>query len=105
MKYSFLILLLFFSFCSKENSCDTCGKLNKQLDATIIDAGLVTADGCGWVLRVGASDLHPNNLPDSLKVSQLPVIVSFKITEKEFSCGSLSLGGLPIVEIISIRKK
>ena len=63
------------------------------------------ADGCGWVLRVGTSDLHPNNLPDSLKISQLPVTVSFKVTSQEFPCGILGRGGLPVVEITSIKRK
>jgi hypothetical protein len=105
MKYFFL-LLFFFAACKKEEaSCELCDKAGALLEAQVIDAGLVTADGCGWVLRVGSSDLHPKNLPDSMKISQLPVTVSFKLTEQEFPCGILGRGGLPVVEITSIKRR
>lgn len=105
MKYFFL-LLFFFVACKKEEaSCELCGRPGELLKAQVIDAGLVAADGCGWVLRVGSSDLHPNNLPDSFKISQLPVTVSFKLKEQEFPCGLMGRGGLPVVEITSIKRR
>lgn len=104
MRYCVLLLLILIS-CAKNNSMEKCACDNAQLDAIVIDAGSIATDGCGWLLRVGTSDLHPINLPDSLKISQLPVIVSFKITGNRFLCGLIPGSGLQSVEIINIKRK
>ena len=105
MKYLFLLLFLLGACKKEEASCETCLPQTNLLEAQIIDAGILAADGCGWLIRAGANDLHPKNLPDSFRVNQLPVFVSFSVEREKFKCGNSIGDGLPVVTILEIRRR
>ena len=58
-------------------------------EAIIYNSGAVAADGCGWTLKVTATDstYSPVNLTEDYKVNNLKVKVRFHPMKTKFSCG------------------
>ena len=74
------MLALSFSACRK----------NEQpifTDATVINAGAVAADGCGWVIRIGDTNYSPTNLTDEFKETELKVSIRYQTLPTKFECG------------------
>ncbi len=73
------------------------------VEATVINAGAVAADGCGWVIRVGNTNYSPTNLESKYKETELKVIVTYKVLSSKFTCGWGNK--IDEIEIVNIRKK
>lgn len=74
------------------NSCRFCGTDDIYTTATVIDAGVLAADGCDWMLKFNDSTYyHPENLPDSLKINNKDIIILYDFTGEYFNCGLLPL--------------
>ena len=96
---AFLIFVFFIS-CKKEKSCESCD----PVQATIIDAGVVAADGCDWVVKTADNVYyHPDALPDSFKINNLAITISYQLTGDTFHCG-LAGTGIPVIHVINIKK-
>ncbi len=72
-------------------------------DATVINAGAVAADGCGWVIKIDSTNYSPTNLDDKYKVTELKVSVRYQMLTSKFTCG----WGKKITEIniLDIKKR
>lgn len=102
MRYAVFILVIFLFSCTKEKSCVSCEKGYKE--AEIIDAGIVAADGCDWVIRVDDTNYyHPDVLDDSFKQNGLEVKICYEITNDNFICG-FNATGLKVIHVIDIRR-
>ncbi len=55
--------------------------------ATVINAGLAGADGCGWLVKVDTSYYSPNNLPEKYRKDNLKVKMAFVKTNIQYQCG------------------
>ena len=98
MKY-FLVALLVFASCKKENNCDT-----KQVsaNATIV-WGMREVDGCDWCVRIDSTNyFHPETLDSAFMQDQLPVQIVYTLTCNNYSCGAIN--GIPIINVVSIEK-
>jgi hypothetical protein len=87
----------------------SCKKLAPALrtNATIINSGPVAADGCGWLVKINASNTEysPSNLSAAFQKDSLSVSISYTLLTTRFGCGMLANnGGLPMIEIKSITK-
>lgn len=93
---SLSVFMLTLSACRKNDS-------PAPIEAKVVNAGAVAADGCGWVIRIGDTNYSPTNLDDKFKETDLNVIVSFEVLSSKFQCG----WGQKIDEIklLSIKKK
>lgn len=105
MRYSIILAMLFFYSCEKSSTAEF-GKGEKKTSSNAIIhwSGMVAADGCDWVIQIDTVWYHPDKLDDLFKQEQLPVTLEYRLTEEKFSCGMLVGGGLPVINIISIRK-
>ncbi|MFD2147315.1 hypothetical protein [Mucilaginibacter antarcticus] len=56
-------------------------------EATVINAGLTGADGCGWLLKVDTTFYSPNNLPEKYRKDNLKVKMAFIKTNFKYQCG------------------
>jgi hypothetical protein len=74
-----LITFLASNSCRKENSTI----------ATIIDEGSIASDGCGWMVKIGDSTYHPDNLPEQYQVNNLSVSIKYRLYHSNWSCGML----------------
>jgi len=91
-----LVFLLSISACRKDDQ-------PVFTDATVINAGAVAADGCGWVIRIGDTNYSPTNLADQFKETELKVSIRYQTLTTKFECG----WGQKISEIrlLEIRKR
>ena len=73
------VFALSFSACKKDQPVFT--------DATVINAGAVAADGCGWVIRIGDTNYSPTNLDEKFKETELKVSIRYQTLASKFECG------------------
>jgi hypothetical protein len=86
------------------NSCRFCGTNDLYTPATVINAGVLAADGCDWLLKFNDSTYyHPENLPDSLKINNENIWVMYNFTGEDFNCGLLPLP-YKIIHLNDIKK-
>lgn len=81
-------LLLLAAFVS--SICFSACRKNEQpvfTDATVINAGVVAADGCGWVITINGTNYSPINLEDKYKVTELKVSLRYQTLTSKFTCG------------------
>ena len=81
-----LILLSFIMSCSKE-AFDNNGLDGLEAYATIVDAGVGAADGCGWMLQINDEYVHPENLPIEFQENGLDVYICYSLRNDSFYCG------------------
>ena len=88
MKNLLLKVLLFIALLTAlaYSGCKKDGEI-VLTDATIINAGAVAADGCGWVIRVNDVNYSPVNLDDKFKVNELKVGIYYDKLNEKFTCG------------------
>jgi len=100
MKLSILALVIFFFSCGKDRSCE-----NRYSDeATVLNSGLVAADGCGWVIKIDSDQYyHPDVLSAEFMQNNLPVKISYELTSDKFFCG-IAGTGLPVIHLVKIEK-
>jgi len=100
MKLSILALVIFFFSCGKDRSCENC----YSDDATVLNSGLVAADGCGWVIKIDSDQYyHPDVLSAEFMQNNLPVKISYELTSDKFFCG-IAGTGLPVIHLVKIEK-
>jgi len=97
-----LLLLTALIFTLSVSAC----KKNEEpvfTEATVINAGAVAADGCGWVIRIDDTNYSPTNLANEFKETELKVSIRYQILTSKFECG----WGQKITEIklLEIKKK
>jgi len=90
-----ILAVLSFSACKKNDQPFT--------DATVINAGAVAADGCGWVIRIGETNYSPTNLSDQFKETELKVAVRYEALSTTFQCGWGNK--IPEIKLVEIRKR
>lgn len=88
MKTLLLKALLFFSLLTAValSSCKKDGEI-VLIEATVINAGAVASDGCGWVIRINDVNYSPVNLDDKFKESGLEVKINYDKLSSKFTCG------------------
>ena len=101
LNFKLLLLLTAFIFaisfaaCKKDQPAFT--------DATVINAGAVAADGCGWVIRIGDVNYSPTNLTDEFKETELKVRIGYQTLSSKFQCGWGQQ--IPEIKLLEIRKR
>lgn len=99
---NFKLLLLTLMFALSISAC----RKNEQpvfTDATVINAGAVAADGCGWVIRIGDTNYSPTNLADQFKETELKVSIRYQTLTTTFECGWGNK--IPEIKLLEIRKQ
>jgi len=96
-----LLLLTLFIVALSTSACKKTELA--YTDATVINAGAVAADGCGWVIRIGDTNYSPTNLDEKFKETELKVSIRYQTLASKFECG----WGQKIDEIklLDIKKK
>ena len=89
------VFALSFSACKKDQPVFT--------DATVINAGAVAADGCGWVIRIGDTNYSPTNLADQYKETELKVSIRYQPLNTKFECGWGAK--IPEIKLLEIKKR
>jgi len=109
-KYIFIALSGAFLTSALILSCKKDRELKSYtFDATIKDAGNVTADGCGWQL-IADSTYHPVNLDTRYQMNGLRVNVTYHKLDNYYYCGNIAPAmfarlGIPIIVIDKIQVK
>lgn len=77
--------------CKKNGQNDQNGQLT---DAIVINYGDPAIDGCGWVVKIIATDsvYSPKNLPEMYQVGNLKVRISYTKLQTRFPCGDTPFG-------------
>ena len=76
----------------------------KSSNAKVYYTGPVTADGCGWVITINSTSYRPTTeLAAEFQVNELPVTISYKLTNSNYACFKSATGILQI-QILSIKK-
>lgn len=102
MKYCLFIVIILFISCSKENSCKECK--DGYVTAKILNTGLVAADGCDWVVRIGADqNYHPDDLKDEFKQHELEVEICYTMASDKFVCG-FAAQQMPVIHVADVKK-
>ncbi len=97
-----LLLLTAMIFMLSISAC----KKNEQpvfTDATVINAGAVAADGCGWVIKIGDINYSPTNLADQFKETELKVSIRYQALTTKFECGWGQK--IPEIKLVEIKKR
>jgi hypothetical protein len=76
-----LVTFLISNSCRKEDAAI----------ATIIDEGSIASDGCGWMVKIGDSTYHPDNLPEQYQVNNLSVSIKYRLYHSSWSCNRIIL--------------
>ena len=90
-----LIFALSFSACKKNDQPFTT--------ATVINGGVVAADGCGWLIRIGDTNYSPTNLADQFKETELKVSIRYDTLTTKFVCGWGNK--IPEIKLLEIKKR
>ncbi|MGB3077194.1 MAG: hypothetical protein WBB36_17850 [Chitinophagales bacterium] len=85
--------ILFFS-CKKEEGL---------VNAKIIFAGVIAADGCGWLLETDNGHYSPENLDSLYMMNGKEVLTSFVLTGDTFTCGLFANLHYPFVTITEMK--
>jgi hypothetical protein len=72
-------------------------------EATIINGGVVAADGCGWLIRIGDTYYSPTNLADPFKETELKVSIRYQALTTKFECGWGQK--IPEIKLLEIKKR
>ena len=97
-----LLLLTAVIFVLSISAC----KKNEQpvfTDATVINGGVVAADGCGWLIRIGDTNYSPTNLTDQFKETELKVSIRYQALTTKFECGWGQK--VPEIKLLEIKKQ
>jgi len=101
MRRGLFILLVFLLSCAKKDMTVTPGRTK----ATVIDAGVNTSDGCGWLVILDeGGTYHPENLPSSVQKNNLQVWIDYVNTGDTFHCGIASTP-YPVIKIADITPR
>src|SRR4029078_3482395 len=101
MKRGLIFLFAFLLSCDKD---DITGN-PKRTKATVIDAGVDIADGCGWLIALDeGGTYHPENLPSAVQKNNLRVWIDYVNTTDTFHCGIASTS-YPSIKIINITAR
>ncbi|GAB3937593.1 hypothetical protein GCM10028827_42320 [Mucilaginibacter myungsuensis] len=73
--------------------------------ATVTFQGLISSDGCGYVVIIDNVTYHPENLPEDFRADNLKVKVNAHFTGERFQCGLAANLSYPIIHINSISKR
>jgi len=106
MKYVILSQLVFSAACMKNNSCisDPEPDVKTSSKAKVYNTGPEAADGCGWAIEVNSTLYRPTTeMASEFQVNELPVTISYKLTNSNYPCFK-SVAGIPQIQIIAIRK-
>ena len=100
LNFKLLLTALLFAV-----SFSACKKTDKPVftDATVINAGAVAADGCGWVIRIGDTNYSPTNLADQFKETELKVSIRYQTLTSTFQCGWGNK--IPEIKLVEIKKR
>jgi hypothetical protein len=79
--------IVFFASCKKDKYTTA--------DALVKD---ISGD-CGFIIYVDFYAYQPRNLPDSMKVDSLPVVITYKLLERAPEC----FGTVPIEDMMHIQ--
>ncbi|MEO6290557.1 MAG: hypothetical protein ABIO76_11580 [Ginsengibacter sp.] len=104
MKYILIAFVFFGLSCKKEKSCEECvgGALVKN--ATIVYAGPLEADGCGWLVKIDNTlAYHPDVLDTAFQHDQLAVKITFVVTTNNFICGIAAMS-IPVIHVVHLEK-
>ncbi len=72
--------------------------------AKILYTGPEAADGCGWVIEINSTSYRPTiELANEFQINELPVTVSYKLTNENYPCFK-SATGIKQIQITSIKK-
>lgn len=79
-------------------------------NATIVDSGPTSLDGCGWLVKIEDNTLyHVTNLEDVYKENNMQVVITYHLLTTQYRCTNLvsfsSVNTPTQIELISIRKK
>lgn len=86
--------------CKKEQDPDLI-----VANATVIDAGPIEGDGCGWLIKLDTVTYSPTNLPDKFKVADAKVAVSYHLLKTKMQCGLAAHFGYTQIDIKNIKNK
>ncbi|CAN5710072.1 hypothetical protein BH10BAC3_BH10BAC3_00140 [soil metagenome] len=104
MKIVIVFLMLCLCGCVKEKSCENCIPSHKpSIAGTVIYTGPIAGDGCEWCIVIDGVNYSPDNLNSTFQQTDLPVIVTYKLTGQSFGCGIGNIQ-LPIIHLTSINK-
>ena len=100
-------LVLVFAFVLTVASCAKQDPALLSADGTILDTGMIAADGCGWQIKFtdntqySITNLDPNYQKNNLKVS-----ISYHLLTTKLYCGlAPTTTGIAQIEIKSIKQK
>ena len=104
MKYAILSLLILSVACMKNHSCISEPDVKTSSTAKVYYTGPEAADGCGWVITINSTSYRPTTeLAAEYQVNELPVTISYKLTNSNYACFKSATGILQI-QILSIKK-
>ena len=103
-KFLVLVLAGLLFSCTKDRLCSDCDTETGFVDATILDAGPLESDGCGWVVKIGDDQyFHPDALEGEFRENNLRVKICYELTKDDFRCGIAALP-MPVIHVIGIKK-
>ncbi len=98
-----LLMVFLFSSCRRDSLTKNCPDTPKDVpNGLVIYSGEVTADGCGWLIKVGNNWYHPASLSEEFRKTDLEIFICFEFTGEKYYCG-LSGEGVPVIRIKDIR--
>lgn len=88
-------------------SCKKAGNTKQVLtaDATIINEGPPAADGCGWLIKIDATDSIYNapNLDAKYQVDNLKLNITYHKLSTRFYCGDIVITKDPGITEIQLN--
>lgn len=102
LKFSLLALVVTTAIlsCKKEEDSNLI-----IANATVIDAGPIATDGCGWLLKLDTVTYSPTNLPDKFKVADAKVTVNYNLLKTRTQCGLAAHLGYTQIDIKNIKSR
>jgi hypothetical protein len=93
---------IIFLSCKKQSGIKT----TFTEDATVIDAGAIAPDGCGWEIKTGTDSVFsPVNLATQYQINNLKVHISYEVLDSKFQCGSVAQStGITQIQLDAINK-
>lgn len=72
---------------------------------TVVFQGLISSDGCGYVVIINNITCHPENLSNDFMTDNLKVTISATFTGERYQCGLAANLSYPVIRINSISKR